>query len=205
MAGACFQCVNDNGGINGRPVQFIMEEETQVDPQQIAALANKLVEEDGVLGIVGSTAINDCNVNEEFYENEGLFPIIAGVDLKCFQSPQFSSINMGPYYSNLGDAQGAVSAGAKGMLVVVSPEQLGDSNSGTVEFAQSMGLKTVSLLEDVPLAEPEELAEKLVQTARPGRRRGARFYRLDGPAIAPGNSEEASHRRRSLGELNSRL
>src|SRR5262245_50777197 len=27
MAGAYFQCVNDNGGINGRPIDFIMEEE----------------------------------------------------------------------------------------------------------------------------------------------------------------------------------
>ena len=36
MAGAYFDCVNDNGGINGRPIEYIVEEE-QIDPQQIAA------------------------------------------------------------------------------------------------------------------------------------------------------------------------
>ena len=41
MTGAYFDCVNDNGGINGRPIEYIAEEE-QVDPQQIASLATKL-------------------------------------------------------------------------------------------------------------------------------------------------------------------
>ena len=54
MTGGYFDCVNDNGGINGRPIEYIAEEE-QVDPQQIASLATKLIEQDQVLGIVGST------------------------------------------------------------------------------------------------------------------------------------------------------
>ncbi|HET6833546.1 MAG TPA: ABC transporter substrate-binding protein, partial [Acidimicrobiales bacterium] len=51
MTGAYFECVNDNGGIDGRPIEYIAEEE-QVDPQQISSLATKLVEQDQVLGIV---------------------------------------------------------------------------------------------------------------------------------------------------------
>ena len=83
MAGAYFQCVNDNGGINGRPIEFIMEEE-QIDPQQIASLATKLIEQDGVVGLVGSTSIIDCSVNGQYYADQGFYPIIAGVDQACF-------------------------------------------------------------------------------------------------------------------------
>src|SRR2546426_5643132 len=38
MAQAFFSCVNDNGGINGRPIQYIVDQE-QTDPQQVAANA----------------------------------------------------------------------------------------------------------------------------------------------------------------------
>ncbi len=47
MTKAYFDCVNDNGGINGRPIEYIAEEE-QIDPQQIASLATKLIEQDQV-------------------------------------------------------------------------------------------------------------------------------------------------------------
>ena len=71
MAKAYFDCVNDNGGINGRPIQYLIETE-QTDPGQVAALAKKLVESDKVLGIVGNTSIIECAVNHGYYEQQGL-------------------------------------------------------------------------------------------------------------------------------------
>ena len=68
MAKAYFDCVNDNGGINGRPIQYIIETE-QTDPGQVASLAKKLVETDKVLGIVGNTSIIECAVNHGYYES----------------------------------------------------------------------------------------------------------------------------------------
>ena len=65
-----FDCVNDNGGINGRPIQYTAEEE-QIDPQQIASIAKKLVEQDKVLGIVGNTSLIDCSVNKDYYAQQG--------------------------------------------------------------------------------------------------------------------------------------
>src|SRR5205807_5664404 len=56
MAQAYFNCVNDNGGINGRPIQYVVAEE-QTNPQQVAALAAKLIQDDQVLAIVGSTSL----------------------------------------------------------------------------------------------------------------------------------------------------
>src|SRR5215471_18162962 len=48
VAKAYFDCVNDNGGINGRPIQYILYNE-QLNPAQEAALARKLIESDKVV------------------------------------------------------------------------------------------------------------------------------------------------------------
>ena len=89
MTKAYFDCVNDNGGINGRPIQYIAEDR-DVDPQQIAALAKKLIEQDDVLGLVGNTSIIDCSVNGKYYAEQGFYPIIAGVDQACFTTARTS-------------------------------------------------------------------------------------------------------------------
>jgi branched-chain amino acid transport system substrate-binding protein len=183
MAGAYFQCVNDNGGINGRPVEFIMEEET-LDPQQISQLATKLIDQDQVVGLVGSTSIIDCSVNGAYYVEQGFYPIIAGVDHACFTTPNFSAVNMGPYYSSLGGAQAAVRAGATGKLVIASPNAPGFDlvNSGVVDFAAANGMEGISILEDVPIADPAGFAQRLVQEAGEG---GGVVLDFTGPAVLP--------------------
>src|SRR5471030_3010923 len=55
FAQAYLNCVNDNGGINGRPIKYILYNE-QLNPTQQASLAKKLVESDKVVGIVGNTS-----------------------------------------------------------------------------------------------------------------------------------------------------
>jgi branched-chain amino acid transport system substrate-binding protein len=180
---AYFDCVNDNGGINGRPIEYIAEEE-QVDPQQIAGLARKLIEQDQVLGIVGSTSLIECAVNKDYYAEQGYYLIIAGVAQACFESPNFSAVNMGPYYSSLGGAQAALRAGATGKMVVVSPNVEGFDlvNSGVVEFAQENGLEGVSILEDAPFADPAGLDQRLVQEAGEG---GGVVLDFTGPVVTP--------------------
>jgi branched-chain amino acid transport system substrate-binding protein len=183
MTGAYFECVNDNGGINGRPIEYIAEEE-QVDPQQIASLARKLIEEDQVLGIVGSTSLIECSVNRDYYAEQEYHLIIAGVAQDCFTSPNFSAVNMGPYYSSLGGAQAALGAGAEGTIVVASPNQPGFDliNSGVVEFAEENDLEGVSILEDPPFADPPGFAQRLVQEAGDG---GAVVLDYTGPNVEP--------------------
>jgi branched-chain amino acid transport system substrate-binding protein len=183
MTGAYFECVNDNGGINGRPIEYIAEEE-QVDPQQISSLATKLVEQDQVLGIVGSTSLIECSVNRDYYADQGYYLIIAGVAQDCFTSPNFSAVNMGPYYSSLGGAQAALRAGAEGKMVVVSPNQPGFDliNSGVVEFAEENDMEGVSILEDVPINDPAGLAQRLVAEAGNG---GGVVLDFTGPTVLP--------------------
>jgi branched-chain amino acid transport system substrate-binding protein len=183
MTGAYFECVNDNGGINGRPIEYIAEEE-QVDPQQIASLATKLIEQDQVVGIVGSTSLIECSVNKDYYAQQEYYLIIAGVAQDCFTSPNFSAVNMGPYYSSLGGAQAAVRAGAENKLVVVSPNQPGFDliNSGVVQFAEENGMEGESILEDVPINDPAGLAQRLVQAAGDG---GGVVLDFTGPTVLP--------------------
>src|SRR5918996_3378590 len=183
LTAAYFQGVNDNGGINGQPIEYIAEEE-QVDPQQIASLAVKLIEQDQVLGIVGSTSLIECSVNRDYYAEQEYYLIIAGVAQDCFTSPNFSAVNMGPYYSSLGGAQAAVRAGAEGKIVVASPDEPGFDliNSGVVEFAEENGLEGVSILEDPPFADPAGFAQRLVQAAGDG---GGVVLDYTGPNAVP--------------------
>ena len=137
-----------------------------------------------MLGFVGNTSIIDCSVNGKYYADNGFSPIIAGVDNVCFTDGTFSAVNMGPYYSSLGGAQAALRAGAKGTIVVISPNQPGIDviNSGVTDFAEQNGLKGVSLTEDVPIADPAVLAQKLVQTAGEG---GGVVLDFTGPTVVP--------------------
>jgi branched-chain amino acid transport system substrate-binding protein len=183
MTKAYFDCVNDNGGIHGRPIQYIAEEE-QVDPQQVASLATKLVEQDKVLGLVGSTSLIDCSVNKDYYKQQGYYLIVAGVAQDCFTSPNFSAVNMGPYYSSLGGAQAAVRAGAEGKIVVASPNQPGFDliNSGVVDYAKQQGMDGKSILEDVPINDPAGFAQQLVAEAGQG---GGVVLDFTGPTVLP--------------------
>jgi branched-chain amino acid transport system substrate-binding protein len=184
MSAIYFDCVNQNGGIYGRPIDYHYEDETEVDPAMSASLATKLIEEDQVLGIVGSTSLIECDVNGAYYAEQGYYPIIAGVAQGCFTNPNFSAVNMGPYYSSLGGAQAALRAGATGKMVVASPDIPGFDliNSGVVEFAEENGLEGVSILEVAPIADPAGFAQRLVQEAGEG---GGVVLDFTGPNVLP--------------------
>jgi len=77
-AAAYFKCVNDNGGIKGHPVDFIVEEHGS-DPQQVGSFATKLAENDKVDAFVAGFSILDCPVNHKYYEENGFYSIVAGV------------------------------------------------------------------------------------------------------------------------------
>jgi branched-chain amino acid transport system substrate-binding protein len=121
-AKAYFDCVNDNGGINGRPIKYILYTE-QLNPAQEASLARKLVESDKVVGIVGNTSFAECGTNWKYYQRKGFIVIGAGVQAECFSTPSFVETNMGPRYSSVGAAQALVKAGIK-KLAVASPDTI---------------------------------------------------------------------------------
>jgi branched-chain amino acid transport system substrate-binding protein len=121
-ANAYFQCVNDNGGVNGRPIKYTLYTE-QLNPAQEAALARKLITSDKVVGIVGNTSFAECGTNWKYYKSKGYVVIGAGVQAECYSTPSFAEVNSGPRYSNVGAAQALIKAGAK-KLAIASPDTI---------------------------------------------------------------------------------
>jgi branched-chain amino acid transport system substrate-binding protein len=167
-AAAYFDCVNDNGGIKGHPVKFIVETHG-VDPQQVGSLATKLAESSKVAAFVAGFSILDCPVNHAYYEKNGFYPIVAGVPNECFNTPNIAALNMGPGYSSLGAASYLIRKGAKS-IVIVSPKQAGNEavNQLALSIAKEKGLKAISRLENVPVADPASLVQAAVSQAGDG-------------------------------------
>ena len=171
VAKAYFDCVNQNGGINGRRIVYKLYTE-QLKPDAIKALAKKIVEQDHAVGVVGSTSLLDCPVNHSYYESKGAYAIVAGVPGECFGTSNIAAVNMGPRYSNMGSADALIRQGhIKGTLVVSSPSAGGIAayaNGGPCLVAKAAGLKCISDAEDLPISDPNATILKLVQEAGDG-------------------------------------
>ncbi|MEP7045745.1 MAG: ABC transporter substrate-binding protein [Ilumatobacteraceae bacterium] len=162
MMKAYFDCVNDNGGINGRPVQMLLENDN-LKPEDAGAAARKLIETDKVVAMVGGFSVIDCPVNSDYYKQQGFYVIVAGVPAECFSSPNIAAANMGPGYSALGAAQIVVEKGAKGTIVgMTNKTATSDYNNSLVKaYAEANGLKYV----DIQIPPPIEDADGAVQDA----------------------------------------
>jgi branched-chain amino acid transport system substrate-binding protein len=163
-----FNCVNDNGGINGRPIQYIVHVDP-INPELVAAFSKKLIEEEKVVALVGTIDVMDCAVNAKYYAEKKFYVIGSGVHDLCYGgTPNHIPINMGPAYSTLGAAQYLVRAGAKS-IVAVSPtgvDAAGTWNKPAVEFAKSKGLKAFDVHDPYPAQ--ASYALKYVQLAGEG-------------------------------------
>ena len=168
MSQAFFECVNDNGGINGRPIEYIIEEE-QTDPGQVASLAKKLVEGDKVMGLFGGFSLIDCAVNHEYYEQNGYYVTNAGIAPECWSTPNSAPINMGPRYSSDGATQALIKQGVE-KLVFVQSNVPGTEyiEAGPTSIAKAAGIPITSLAENVPIQDANSVALKLVQAAGDG-------------------------------------
>jgi branched-chain amino acid transport system substrate-binding protein len=167
-AGDYFQCVNDNGGIHGHPIQYTTLTEATV-PAQDAADAKQLIATDHVLGLVGNTSIIDCAVNGAYYKAQGFSVIDAGIAEQCYASPWSAAVNMGPRYSADGATQTAIKLGAKKIAFDQSDVPGTSYNvGGSVLIAKAAKVPLVQLTENAASLNGETVAEKEVQAAGTG-------------------------------------
>jgi branched-chain amino acid transport system substrate-binding protein len=104
-ADAYFKCVNANGGINGRPIAYTVQDDTW-NPETATQAASKLVKDTKVVGMVGSSSFVECGANNKLYEDEGVAVVSGvGVPRACFYGKNYVSFNQGPRQSTLGAAQ----------------------------------------------------------------------------------------------------
>ncbi len=120
-AKAYFDCVNENGGINGRPIDYRVEND-QWNPEMAAQAASKLVKDAGAVALVANGSFIEIAVNAKTYKEENIMSMAAACAIsECFESSNIVSTNQGPLPSNLGAAQFA-------------QEELGSKNVACIGF-----------------------------------------------------------------------
>jgi branched-chain amino acid transport system substrate-binding protein len=167
VAKAYYDCVNDNGGIRGRPISYKLYTE-QLNPAQEASLARKLIESDKVVGVTGNTSFAECGTNWKYYKSKGFIVIGAGVQAECFSTPSIAEVNMGPRYSNVGAAQALVRAGIK-KLAVASPETISAyADGGPALVAQAAGIPVKIFPTHLPVTDASSQLLQMYQFAGEG-------------------------------------
>jgi branched-chain amino acid transport system substrate-binding protein len=100
-AKAYFDCVNDNGGVNGRPIQYEFGDDA-LDPTKTAQLAAGYAADESVVAMVGDATFVGCDVANVEYKKLDLYSITGvGVPQACFESSNIAPVNAGPRTSAL--------------------------------------------------------------------------------------------------------
>jgi branched-chain amino acid transport system substrate-binding protein len=103
-AKAYFDCVNANGGLNGRPIKYIVQDD-QWNPEAAAQAAAKLVNDDKAVALVGSGSFVEMAVNAKTYKDANIMSMTSACAIsECFESSNLVSTNQGPLPSNIGAA-----------------------------------------------------------------------------------------------------
>jgi branched-chain amino acid transport system substrate-binding protein len=150
-AAAFFKCVNANGGINGRPVNYDVEDD-QWNPEVASQVAAKLVNDVKVVGMVGSSSFVECAANAKFYETNNVLSITGvGVPRDCFHSKNIAPTNGGPRMSNIGAAQYMHDVLHVKRMVCIAPNipNTGDwSCYGVEAYGKQVGMEVKTILTD---------------------------------------------------------
>jgi branched-chain amino acid transport system substrate-binding protein len=157
---AYFKCVNANGGINGLRVNYLVED-GNLDPGKTSAVAAKLVDDEHVVALVGSTSQLDCAVNAGFYQKRNIL-VIAGVGVpkECFNSANIAPVNTGPRLGAVASAQWAHKKyGAKKFVVLAyGIPSLGDwVADGVAAYAATIGGSSSKILFAPGLADAQSI------------------------------------------------
>lgn len=107
-AAAYFACVNANGGINGRPIEYLVEND-QWNPELAGQVATKLVKDEGVVALVGNGSVVEMAVNASLYAKEGVMVMASGCAIsECYENANIVSTNQGPLPSGIGALKYAI-------------------------------------------------------------------------------------------------
>ncbi|MFD5264803.1 ABC transporter substrate-binding protein [Streptomyces sp. NPDC058335] len=155
-AKAYFDCVNANGGINGRPVDYDSQDDA-LDPQKGSALATQFAENKDVVAMVGDASFVSCGIEQPIYAAADLYSITGvGVPRSCFFSKNIAPVNGGPRLSMVSQAKFLVDEyGATSISTQVTGlPDLGDwLVQGLKDYARDAGIA-------VPLGEPAPVPVK---------------------------------------------
>lgn len=165
-ANAYFECVNANGGINGRPIEYGWSDD-QTRPDKSAEHAKKYVEDVGVVALVGGASIVDCVATAQYYKDNGVISLMAaGVAPQCFTATNVATMNQGPRYGLLS----AVAYARKnlGITHIACPQPTSPGAdwicAGIENYAKLEGLKYSHLTFDQSSADNDSLVVQIMAT-----------------------------------------
>lgn len=96
-AKAVFDQFNAQGGLDGQKIKYVAQDD-KGDPATATALARQIVGQDEAVAMVGSASLIECELNAKYYQQQGILSIPGiGVDRGCFDSPNISPANVGPF------------------------------------------------------------------------------------------------------------
>lgn len=95
-AKAVFDRVNAAGGIQGRQIEYIVQDD-KGDAGATAQAARDLVDARGVVAFAGSASLQDCTVNGNLYRQRKLLSIPGvGGEFTCYRNSSFAPVSAGP-------------------------------------------------------------------------------------------------------------
>jgi branched-chain amino acid transport system substrate-binding protein len=146
---AYFRCLNDNGGIHGRPVIYYPDDD-QSKIDIAAQAAKKLIDDEGAYALIGSTSFIECVANADYYLKSGVLDIGAGVAPQCFQSKNIAEVNAGPRQAAIGAVDYARrKLGAKSIVCSIVKYPGSDYVChGVEEWGRRYGIKVTSIYAD---------------------------------------------------------
>lgn len=95
-AKAVFDRVNAAGGIQGRKIEYLVQDD-KGDAGATAQAARSLVDVSGVVAFAGSASLQDCTVNGGLYRQRKVLSIPGvGGEFGCYQNKSFAPVSVGP-------------------------------------------------------------------------------------------------------------
>ena len=159
-AAAYFDCVNANGGIGGRPIEYLVEDDG-TNPEQAAGAAARLVEDEGVVAMVASTSFLECGVNGAYYAANNVVVVAGtGAPRECFESANIAPVNAGPRISLIGAAQYGVEAYGISHVVCITfaIPNLGEwACDGIAEWGAAEGIAAEVVTHPIDTADPTSI------------------------------------------------
>jgi branched-chain amino acid transport system substrate-binding protein len=94
---AVFDDLNAAGGIKGCKIEYSIADD-KADPAVAAQVARDLIDNQEIVGLVGSASLLDCAVNAQFYKRRQISSVHGlGADAACFNSSTIAPVNAGQY------------------------------------------------------------------------------------------------------------
>jgi branched-chain amino acid transport system substrate-binding protein len=165
MINAYFQCVNNDGGVNGHPLKLYIEYD-QTQPAQVEAAAKQLIQTDHVVAIDGVFDLLDCTIDQSYWKQLGIYEMDAGIAPECWSTPNSAAVNMGPRYSSDGAVQYGLSQHPSKIVFIESNVPgTGYIAAGPAALAAAAHVPITELTANVPITDASSVALNLVDKA----------------------------------------